>query len=104
MTSAPLTAAQTEQIGDAAGRIAAYAARSLHADFPHLDLEQLVETFTRPVAIKGIAVLYLSALEDGATPGEAAGKAGKSLILAWADARLEARAAAEAEQITRAAH
>ncbi|MGX1268003.1 hypothetical protein [Streptomyces phaeoluteigriseus] len=96
MPSAPLTPAQVEQLGDAAGRIAAYAARSLHEDYPHLDLEQLVETFTRPVATEATARVYLAALDRGATPGDAAGKAGTALIHAWADARLAAKAAAEA--------
>lgn len=94
MTTAPLTAAQVEQLGDATGRIAAYAARSLHEDFPHLDLEQLVETFTRPVATEATARIYLAALEGGATPGDAAGKAGAALIHAWAEARLAAAQAA----------
>lgn len=96
MTSAPLTPAQVEQLGDATGRIAAYAARALHDEFPHLDLERLVETFTRPVSVEGTARLYLAALDGGATPGDAAGKAGVALINAWADARLAAKAAAEA--------
>jgi hypothetical protein len=94
MPSAPLTPAQTAQLGDAVGRIAAYAARSLHDDFPHLNLEQLVETFTRPVATEGIARRYLAALESGATPADAAGRAGAALIHAWADARLAADQAA----------
>jgi hypothetical protein len=88
--SAPLTLAQTAQLGDAAGRIAGYAARALHDEFPHLDLEQLVETFTRPVAVEGTARRYLAALEGGATPAVAAGRAGVALINAWADARLAA--------------
>jgi hypothetical protein len=96
MNRAPLTPAQVAKLGDATGRIAAYAARSLHEDFPHLDLERLVETFTRPVAVEGTARLYLAALDDGATPADAAGKAGVALIKAWADARLAAMAAAEA--------
>ncbi|MFE4583003.1 hypothetical protein [Streptomyces chartreusis] len=96
MTGAPLTAAQVERLGDAAGRIAAYAARSLVETYPHLNLERLVETFTRPVAVEGTARLYLAALDGGATPADAAGKAGAALIKAWADARLAAMAAAEA--------
>jgi hypothetical protein len=96
MPSAPLTPAQTAQLGDAVGRIAAYAARSLVDTYPHLNLEQLVETFTRPVAIDGTARRYLAALESGATPADAAGRAGVALIRAWADARLAAQAAAQA--------
>ncbi|MCX5182586.1 hypothetical protein [Streptomyces sp. NBC_00268] len=96
MTSAPLTPAQVEQLGDAVGRIAAYAARALHDEFPHLDLERLVETFMRPAAVEGTARRYLAALEGGATPADAAGKAGVALINAWAEARLAAKAAAEA--------
>ncbi|MGA5127788.1 hypothetical protein ACWCV2_17025 [Streptomyces pseudogriseolus] len=94
MTSAPLTPAQVAQLGDATGRIAAYAARALHQEFPHLDVEQLVETFTRPVAVEGTARLYLAAIQRGATPADAAGKAGRALIEAWADARLTAAQAA----------
>ncbi|MFD9190329.1 hypothetical protein ACFWCA_19125 [Streptomyces phaeochromogenes] len=96
MISAPLTPAEVEQLGDAVGRIAAYAARALHEEFPHLDLEQLAETFMRSTAVEGIALLYLAALDKGATPGEAAGEAGTALIHAWADARLAAKAAAGA--------
>ncbi|MFD9395000.1 hypothetical protein ACFWBB_31010 [Streptomyces sp. NPDC060000] len=96
MPSAPLTAAQVEQLADAVGRIAGVTARALHDEFPHLDLEQLVETFTRPVAAEGIARRYMAALESGATPGEAAGKASTALVHAWADARLAAKAAAQA--------
>ncbi|MFI7415280.1 hypothetical protein ACIBU0_42270 [Streptomyces sp. NPDC049627] len=91
---APLTPAQVEQLGDATGRIAVYAARALCEEWPHLDLERLVETFTRPVATEGTARLYLAALEQGATPGDAAGKAGRALIDAWAEARLAAAQAA----------
>ncbi|MEV8344486.1 hypothetical protein [Streptomyces niveus] len=93
---APFTSAQVEQLGDAVGRIAAYAARSLHEDFPHLDLEQLAETFTRPVAVEGVARLYLAALDAGATPADAAGRAGVALIKAWATARQAAIDAAKA--------
>ncbi|MFE6639532.1 hypothetical protein ACFVFT_38540 [Streptomyces tendae] len=96
MTSSPLTPAQVAQLGDATGRIAAYAARSLVQDFPHLDLERLVEAFTRPIAVEGTARLYLAALDQGATPADAAGKAGTALIKAWATARQAAIDAAEA--------
>jgi hypothetical protein len=92
--SAPLTPAQVEQLGDATGRIAVYAARSLVQSYPHLDLERLVETFTRPVAVEGTARRYLAALDCGATPAVAAGRAGAALIRAWADARLAAAKAA----------
>lgn len=93
MPSAPLTPADVERLGDAVGRIAAYAARALHDEFPHLDLEQLAEVFLRPVAVEGTARLYLAAIDQGATPAEAAGKAGTALVNAWADARLTAQAA-----------
>ncbi|MFK0279472.1 hypothetical protein ACIQVL_03225 [Streptomyces sp. NPDC090499] len=93
MPSAPLTPAQAEQLGDAAGRIAVYAARSLVQSYPNLNLERLVETFTRPVAVEGTARRYLAALDCGATPA-VAGRAGAALIRAWADARLAAAEAA----------
>jgi hypothetical protein len=96
MTNAALTLAQVEQLGDAVGRIAAYAARTLHEEFPHLDLERLVKTFMRPTAVEATGLLYLAAIDKGATPGEAAGKAGTALIHAWADARLAAKAASRA--------
>ncbi|MCQ1581237.1 hypothetical protein [Streptomyces parvus] len=98
MDRSPLTPAEVAKLGEATGRIALYAARALHKDFPHLDLEQLVETFSRPVAVEASARLYLAALENGDTPGEAAGKAGVALIKAWADARLTAMAAVEADR------
>ncbi|MFF7415652.1 hypothetical protein [Streptomyces lydicus] len=97
MTSASLPAAQAEKLGDAVGRIAAYAARALNREFPHLDLEQLVETFTCPAALEGAARHYLAALKGGATPADAAGRAGTALIRAWADARLAAAQAARTD-------
>ncbi|MET9776227.1 hypothetical protein ABZ023_18535 [Streptomyces sp. NPDC006367] len=87
MTSTPRTATPAEQLGDAVGRIAVYAARALCAQFPHLNLERLVATFTRPAAVEGTARCYLAALDSGAAPAEAARKAGTALIHAWADAR-----------------
>ncbi|MEU5497937.1 hypothetical protein [Streptomyces griseofuscus] len=86
----PLTA---DQIGEAVGRIAGFAALSLHESFPHLSLDGLVETFTRDSATAFLASRYLSGLHDGKTPGEAAGEAGTALIRAWADARNAAHAA-----------
>ncbi|MFK0159066.1 hypothetical protein ACIQVK_44230 [Streptomyces sp. NPDC090493] len=87
---------EAAQLGDAVGRIAAYAARSLVETWPHLDVEQLVEVFTRPVAVEGTTRRYLAALDCGATPAVAAGRAGVALINAWADARNAAHAAAQA--------
>ncbi|MFB6700255.1 hypothetical protein [Streptomyces rubiginosohelvolus] len=98
MDRSPLTPAEVAKLGEATGRIALYAARSLHKTFPHLDLEQLAETFTRPVAVEMSARLYLAALDNGDTPGEAAGKAGVALIKTWADARLTAAAAVKADR------
>ncbi|CAL9536224.1 hypothetical protein [Streptomyces sp. enrichment culture] len=81
-----------EALGEAVGRIAAYAAQSLHESFPHLDLDELVETFTRPSAVRMLTARYLRGLESGLPAGEAAAAAGTRLIHAWADARLAARA------------
>ncbi|MFD0209137.1 hypothetical protein ACFVH9_08365 [Streptomyces hirsutus] len=90
--NASLTPTQVTDLGTAVGKIAGLAARSLHESFPHLDLEQLVETFTRDSAIAMIGTCYLAGLDSGKTPGEAAADAGTTLIRAWADARLAARA------------
>ncbi|MEU5748157.1 hypothetical protein ABZ804_21795 [Streptomyces sp. NPDC047726] len=98
MTGSPLTPAQVEQLGDAVGRIAAYAARALHREFPQLDLEELAEAFMRPTAVEGSARIYLAALDGGASPAEAAGKAGTALVKAWAAARLAAAQAARDER------
>ncbi|MFC7791371.1 hypothetical protein [Streptomyces cinereoruber] len=89
-TSTP-TAREVHDLGDAVGRIAGIAARSLHESFPNLDLERLVETFTRDSAIEFIGRRYLAAIEQGKTTAEAAGDAGTALIRAWSAARLEAR-------------
>jgi hypothetical protein len=48
------------------------------------------------VAVDGTARRDLAALEGGATPADAAGRAGVALMRAWADARLAAQAAAQA--------
>ncbi|MFD4795070.1 hypothetical protein [Streptomyces anulatus] len=88
--SAPLTAAQAEELGDDVGRIVAFTARALNREFPNLSLESLAEAFTRPLVLESTALRYLAALENGATPGDAAGQAGAALIETWADARLRA--------------
>lgn len=88
----PMTPQDHEDFAEAIGKIAAFAATSLHESFPHLSLENLVETFTRASAFNMLGTRYLSGLERGLTPGEAAGEAGAALIRLWADARLEARA------------
>lgn len=79
-------------LGEAVGKIAGFAALSLHESFPHLSVDDLIETFTRPSATSMIATRFLAELDDGKTPGEAAGTAGSALIRAWADARNTARA------------
>ncbi|WP_228980179.1 hypothetical protein [Streptomyces sp. DH12] len=82
-----------DALGEAVGKVAALAARSLHQSFPHLDLDRLVETFTRPCALDMLAVRFLAGLDSGLTPGEAAANAGTALIRVWADARLTAEEA-----------
>lgn len=98
--TAPLSAAQVEQLGNDVGRITAFTARSLNREWPHLNLEELVEAFTRPVVLEVTTARYLKALEDGAQPGEAAGQAGAALIRDWADARLRAREEAAGRDAT----
>ncbi|MDX3345928.1 hypothetical protein PV387_41190 [Streptomyces sp. ME02-6987-2C] len=93
MTTTPTTAAPTaEALGEAVGRIAGFAALSLHESFPHLDLDGLAEAFTRPSALRMLSGRYLSGLDRGLPAGEAAAEAGTALIHAWAEARLAARA------------
>ncbi|MFG3399041.1 hypothetical protein [Streptomyces parvus] len=87
---APLTPADAKQLGNAVGGIIAITARALHQEFPHLSVERLVETFTRPSVIESTGLRYLSALDGGATPGNAAGQASAALVKAWAAARLRA--------------
>jgi hypothetical protein len=70
------TAPQAADLGDAVGRIAAFAALSLNESFLHLDLEGLVEVFTRASAVEFIGRRYAAAIEGGKAPGEA----GKALI------------------------
>ncbi|MFF4388574.1 hypothetical protein ACFY0G_17605 [Streptomyces sp. NPDC001552] len=94
---APLTESQTDELGDAVGRIAGFAAKSLHKSFPHLSLEGFVEAFTSPGATSMLAARYLKGLERGLTAGEAAADAGTTLIDAWAEARLETRAQLDRE-------
>lgn len=97
------TAREADDLGDAVGRIAAFAALSLHESFPHLDLEGLVDTFAGAGAVEFIGRRYLAAIEGGQAPGVAAGEAGTALIHAWADARLEARAQLAREKAVRPA-
>jgi hypothetical protein len=102
MTTQQLPTLTAQQLGEAVGRIAGIAALSLHESFPHLDLDGLVETFTRDSATTMIAARFVAGLDDGKTPGEAAGAAGTALIRAWADARLAARAELDAQTATTA--
>ncbi|WP_086780176.1 hypothetical protein [Streptomyces griseus] len=85
------TPEEDDAFAEALGRIAALAALSLHETFPHLDLDDLVEAFTRTSALNMIGTRYMAGLESGLAPGEAAGEAGAALMRLWADARLETR-------------
>lgn len=87
-------------LGEAVGRIAGLAAMSLHESFPHLNLDRLIETFTRDTAIEFIGRRYLAAIARGKTPGEAASEAGVALLHAWAAARLEACARLDREKVS----
>ncbi|NDK24680.1 hypothetical protein FSY75_09365 [Streptomyces sp. TR1341] len=99
MTTQPTAPAiSADELGEAVGKIAGLAALSLHESFPHLDLDQLAETFTRPRALDMIGARFLNALDSGRTAGEAAADAGTALIRVWADARLTARAQLDAEK------
>ncbi|KPI33304.1 hypothetical protein OV450_1392 [Actinobacteria bacterium OV450] len=89
--------ARPAELGDAIGRIAAFAAMSLHESFPHLSLEGLVEAFTSSAATSMLAARFLSGQEHGLTPGQAAAEAGTALIRGWAEARLETRARPDRE-------
>ncbi|MFI0827249.1 hypothetical protein ACH4Q7_22650 [Streptomyces roseolus] len=95
-TSKP-TIREAHELGDAVGRIAGLAARSLHDSFPHLDADGLVLAFTSDAALRFIGRRYLAAIEEGKAPGEAAADAGTALIRAWAEARQEARDLLEQE-------
>ncbi|MBT2453280.1 hypothetical protein [Streptomyces sp. ISL-86] len=94
------TPQEREDFAEAVGKIAAFAAMSLHESFPHVSVESLVETFTQPSAFNMLGTRFLTGLERGLTPGEAAGEAGAALIRLWADARLEARAQLDRENAT----
>ncbi|MFF7602518.1 hypothetical protein [Streptomyces mirabilis] len=96
MITKQLPTLTADQLGEADGRIAGFAALSLHESFPHLSLDSLVETFTRDSATAMIAARFLAGLGAGQTPGEAAGAAGTALIRAWAEARNAARAQLDA--------
>ncbi|WP_381792933.1 hypothetical protein [Streptomyces niveus] len=84
-------------LGEAVGRIAGFAALSLHESFPDLDPEELVEVFTRPCAIAMISAQFLAGLGDGLPAGKAAA-AGTALIRGWADSRNEARDQLDADK------
>jgi Na+/H+-translocating membrane pyrophosphatase len=96
MTAQKQPAITADNVGEAVGKIAAFAALSLHESFPNLDLDELVETFTRESATGFLAKLFLAGLDQGKTAGEAAGAAGSALIRAWAEARNAARAQLDA--------
>ncbi|MEU8870472.1 hypothetical protein AB0D24_04765 [Streptomyces javensis] len=88
----PLTPAQVADLGEATGKIAAFAAKALHHTYPHLELEGLVASFTRDSSLEMIALSYLAGIDRCLSAGEAAGEACTALIRTWADARLTARA------------
>ncbi|PWI16002.1 hypothetical protein DI272_18900 [Streptomyces sp. Act143] len=91
MTAQTQPAITADDLGEAVGKIAAFAALSLHESFPHLDLDELVETFTRECATDFLSRRFLAGLDEGKSPGQAAGAAGSELIRRWADARNAAR-------------
>ncbi|MEU6928982.1 hypothetical protein AB0A05_07440 [Streptomyces sp. NPDC046374] len=93
---------EDEAFVEAIGRIAGFAAASLHEGFPHLDLDGLIETFTRPSAFSMLGTRYLNGLKRGLTPGQSAGEAGAALIRLWADSRLEARALLDSQKAANA--
>ncbi|MFB8347951.1 hypothetical protein [Streptomyces niveus] len=95
-TTAP--AIPADVLGEAVGRIAGFAALSLHESFPDLDLDDLVEVFTRPCSTSMISAQFLAGLGDGLPAGKAAAAAGTALIQGWADSRNYARAQLDAEK------
>ncbi|GGQ49884.1 hypothetical protein GCM10010250_21840 [Streptomyces althioticus] len=101
MTAQTAPVIPADDLGEAVGKIAAFAALSLHESYPRLDLDELVETFTRPSATGFLARRFTAGLAQGKTPGEAAGDAGAALIRKWADARLDARAELDARGTVR---
>ncbi|MGW6391178.1 hypothetical protein ACWFR1_11875 [Streptomyces sp. NPDC055103] len=97
MSQTTTLAIPADVLSEAVGRIAGFVALSLHESFPHLDLDQLAETFTRPRAVDMISARFLAGLDNGLTAGQAAADAGTALMRAWAEARLAARAQLDAE-------
>ncbi|MFJ6014495.1 hypothetical protein [Streptomyces sp. NPDC092952] len=89
---------EVRDLGEVIGKIAAFAAMSLHESFPNLGLEGLVVTFTGAGAQEFIGRRFVAVIEDGKTTGEAAGEAGEALLYAWAEARLEARTQLDRER------
>ncbi|QKW06962.1 hypothetical protein HUT18_11700 [Streptomyces sp. NA04227] len=98
MPGQQLSPNEVERLGEATGRIAALAAKALNSTWPHLEVEDLVEQFTRDSALVMIASAYLAGIERGLSPGDAAGEAGTALIREWADSRREARARLDAQR------
>ncbi|MEU9120140.1 hypothetical protein AB0C96_09800 [Streptomyces sp. NPDC048506] len=88
--TAPLSRAQAVQLGEEVGMIVAFAANALH-HMHGVNIERLMQSFTSSAALDVTAARYLTALDEGHRPGEAAGRAGTALIHDWADAVLEAR-------------
>lgn len=98
MSTQTPTAIEASDLGEAIGKIAAFAAMSLNGSFLHLDLEDLIVAVTGTDAQEFIGRRFVAAIEKGKAPGEAAGEAGKALLYAWAEARLEARAQLDREK------
>ncbi|MFE4796206.1 hypothetical protein ACFRFL_14080 [Streptomyces sp. NPDC056708] len=94
MPAQPAPLVPAHELGEAVGKIAAFAAIALHRQYPNLSLEELVETFTQERAQNMLARHFTAGLSQGKTAGDAAGEAGAELIRRWADARLAARARA----------
>ncbi|MFF4506889.1 hypothetical protein [Streptomyces sp. NPDC001401] len=92
--SAPLTPAQGEQLGKDVGMIVAFAAKALN-HMHGTNIERLMRTLASSHALEVTAARYLKALEDGHTPGEAAGRAWTAFVRDWADAVLEASGTAQ---------
>ncbi|GHE11459.1 hypothetical protein [Streptomyces alanosinicus] len=89
--TAPLTAAQAEQLGNDVGVIIGFAANAISHLRGDTITEQLMRTLASSAAIDVTAARYLKALEEGHRPGDAAAKAGTALIHDWANAVLETR-------------
>lgn len=87
--SAPLTAAESEEVGEIVGLIVATCARAVAAK-TGLPRVFLLRRYTADAALEAVALEYLRATEEGQSKVEAAGTAGRWLLETTARALREA--------------